>query len=155
LKNTYFVPNGSKRPRSQLRQSSQQPPPSHRNNKTEDVSPIRSRNKPNISFLTGAGPDEDELLSSDAISDAFKDLFQSTLSPSLPELVMDDEEEGGERDHSKSGSMSGISDVSTPDASPRQPSAALSMYQREQTRLMNARKLRAQNNFGSELPIAH
>ncbi|KAF9950973.1 hypothetical protein BGZ70_001160 [Mortierella alpina] len=149
LKNTYFAPNGSKRPRSQLRQSSQQPPPSHRNNKTEDVSPIRSRNKATISFLTGAGPDEDDLFSSDAISDTFKDSFQSTLSSSLPELVMDDDDEAEEGDHSRSES------VSTPEASPRQPSAALSLYQKEQTRLVNARKLKAQNNFGGELPIAH
>ncbi|KAF9955503.1 hypothetical protein BGZ72_003669 [Mortierella alpina] len=156
LKNTYFTTGGPKRPRSQLRPSSQQPPPSHRNNKVEDISPIRSRNKAKISFLTGAGPDEDELLSSDAISDAFADSFQSMMSSSLPELVMDDDDdEEEEKGHSSSGSVSGSSDVSTPAASPRQHSAALSMYQKEQTRLMNARKLRAQNNFGGELPITH
>ncbi|KAF9277611.1 hypothetical protein BGZ68_009167 [Mortierella alpina] len=154
LKHKHFASSGSKRPRSQLRQSSQHPPPSHRNNKIEDVSPIRSRNKAKISFLTGAGPDVDELLSSDAISEGFADSFQSMLSSSLPELVMDDEEEE-EGNHSSSGSVSDTSDVCTPDASPRRPSAALSMYQKEQTRLMNARKLRAQNNFGGELPITH
>ncbi|KAF9940176.1 hypothetical protein BGZ67_008217 [Mortierella alpina] len=159
LKNTYVAPSGPQRSRSQLRQSSQQPPPSHRNNKIEDVSPLRSRNKAKISFLTGAGPDEDELLSSDAISDTFfSDSFQSMLSSSLPELVMDDEDEEDEeeaRNHSRSGSVAGSSEVSTPDASPKQPSAALSMYQKEQTRLMNAQKLRAQNNFGGELPMSH
>ncbi|KAF9570284.1 hypothetical protein EC968_002003 [Mortierella alpina] len=155
LNKTYFAPNGTKQPRSQSRQVSQQPPPSHRNNKIEDISPLRSRNKAKISFLTGARADEDELLSSDALSDAFADSFQTIMSSSLPELVMDDEEEDEEGDHSSTGSVSGSSDVATPDASPRQPSAALSMYQKEQTRLINAQKLRAQNNFGGGLPITH
>ncbi|KAG0212789.1 hypothetical protein BGX28_005636 [Mortierella sp. GBA30] len=135
----------------------QQLPPSHRNNKIIDVNPIRSKNKAQISFLTGETEKEDNLLSSDAISEWFQ--YRSILSsstlpapppPAAPELITDDEEEGR---FSTSGSGSG-SDISTPDASPRQHSALMA-FQKKQTKLIHARTLRAQNDFGGALPISH
>ncbi|KAF9182357.1 hypothetical protein BGZ50_004964 [Haplosporangium sp. Z 11] len=102
------------------------------NNTTEldKACQIRKKRKAQISFLTGAPPEDD-------LSDALSEFLNASM-PSPPP---------GRR--GTSGSDSGLgSEVSSPGASPRPSVLAL---QKEQVRRINAQKLHAQNNFGGEL----
>ncbi|KAF9112455.1 hypothetical protein BGX27_003377 [Mortierella sp. AM989] len=131
-KDAYFLPSPPSTPRPQQQQQQSSPALSQ-------AEAARRKSRAQISFLTGSTMEEEENLS-DALADSLSSL---QLSSSLPDLIMDEE---GDRSSSGSGSSE-----SSPNTSPRH-SVTL---QKEQVRKMNAQKLRAQNNFESELHIAH
>ncbi|KAF8924879.1 hypothetical protein EDD21DRAFT_421637 [Dissophora ornata] len=137
-------PRSRSRPQSSQAQFRYQPSPPSPQEKPQPRHPQSSelnraneakrRSRAQLSFLTGAPSEEEDLIQT--LIDPF------LLSSSPPDLVTDSE--GGEQSDVSS------SAASSPNASPRYSTVSSS----EQIRRLNAQKLRAQNDFGSDLPIA-
>ncbi|KAG0318348.1 hypothetical protein BGZ99_005727 [Dissophora globulifera] len=107
------------------------------------ISEAKRKSRAQISFLTGAPTEEEEIRRANALSDP----FLSLLSSSLPDLVTDFE--GDQSDESSSSSP-----LTSPSSSPRYSASPVS-FEKEQIRRLNAQKLRAQNDFGGALRVSH